>query len=239
MRCHVKLRVIIKCNKAGPGPIFGSLFKEYVIITPTFQLQLMHIYKEHPFNIPNLEGLSAKQIEIHLRLYAGYVNHVNLIREKIHEFEAEDKEKHLYAIAELRRRFSFEFNGIRMHEYYFEQWEESSKASDESSTLVQTVSEKYGSWKKFIEHFRTVGATRGVGWTVLYYDPNGMTPHTAWVGEHELGVLAGLPVILAMDMWEHAFMVDYTPMEKNKYIDAFFANLNWNIVEERFRNVER
>ena len=91
---------------------------------------------------------------------------------------------------------------------------------------------------KFIEHFRAVGATRGVGWTVLYYDSIGMTPHTTWVGEHELGVLAGLPVILAMDMWEHAFMVDYTPMEKNKYIDVFFTNLNWSIPEERFNKTQ-
>ena len=104
----------------------------------------MQKYKEQTFNTPDLEGLSTKQIEIHLKLYAGYVNHVNLIREKIHELEAESSEKHVYAIAELRRRFSFEFNGMRMHEYYFEQWENGPKVPDESSALGQAISENMG-----------------------------------------------------------------------------------------------
>jgi Fe-Mn family superoxide dismutase len=76
--------------------------------------------------------------------------------------------------------------------------------------------------------------TRGIGWTVLYHDPKGKTVHTAWVGDHELGQLAGLPVILAMDMWEHAFMVDYLPSEKKQYIEAFLKNTNWKVVESRY-----
>ncbi|MDP3726418.1 MAG: Fe-Mn family superoxide dismutase [bacterium] len=193
----------------------------------------MHIYQEKKFNIPDLNGLSAKQIEVHLKLYAGYVKHVNLLRENIHALEKEDAEKHGYTITELRRRFSFEFNGMRMHEYYFECLENGPKAPDSSSALLQALSEKYGSWEKFIEHFKAVGMSRGIGWTVLYYDPVEKTPHVAWIGDHELGTLAGLPILLPMDMWEHAYMVDYLPAEKNKYIDAFLANLNWNVVEKR------
>jgi Fe-Mn family superoxide dismutase len=191
-------------------------------------------YKEQSFNIPELKEISSKQIEVHLGLYGGYVKHVNLIREKIHELESEDKEKHAYTIAELRRRFSFEFDGMRMHEYYFEVLENGAVEYSPDSELSKAVSEKYGSWDGFIEHFKTVGGSRGIGWTVLYFDPKGKTPHVAWVGDHEIGVLAGLPVILAMDMWEHAFMVDYTPAEKKKYIDAFLSNLNWSVMEKRF-----
>ncbi|MCH7529576.1 superoxide dismutase [Patescibacteria group bacterium] len=193
-------------------------------------------YKEQIFNIPELKGISAKQLEVHLGLYSGYVKHVNLLRQKIHELGS-DKEKNGYIIAELRRRFSFEFDGMRMHEYYFEQWEKGSATENQDSSLGQVVSEKYGSWDSFLDHFKTIGNTRGIGWTVLCWDPKGKTPHTAWVGDHELGQLAGLPVILAMDMWEHAFMVDYTPAEKKKYIDAFFSNLNWEVVEKRFADV--
>lgn len=206
----------------------------------------MHAYTEKKFNIPNLKGISAKQIEVHLKLYAGYVKHVNLLRENIHALEKESAEKHAYTIAELRRRFSFEFNGMRMHEYYFECFsaqggsasggEEFPKTPDESSALGRVVIEKYGSWEKFIEHFKAVGMSRGIGWTVLYWDPVGKTPHTGWVSDHELGTLAGLPILLPMDMWEHAYMVDYTPAEKNKYIDAFFVNLNWAVVEKRLKN---
>jgi Fe-Mn family superoxide dismutase len=78
--------------------------------------------------------------------------------------------------------------------------------------------------------------SRGIGWTVLYYDPKGNTPHVTWVGDHELGTLGGLPIILAMDMWEHAFMVDHLPSEKKEYINVFLENLNWNVMEKRFKN---
>jgi|TARA_Y100000310_G_scaffold75933_1_gene72356 Fe-Mn family superoxide dismutase len=188
-------------------------------------------YKEQKFDIPALNGISEKQIEVHLGLYSGYVKHVNLIREKIQELKGDD-----YVVAELRRRFSFEFDGMRMHEYYFEQLEGNVKEGNKDSELVKVVSEKYGSWDGFIEHFRAVGKSRGIGWTTLYWDPKGKTPHVVWTSDHELGALAGLPIILAMDVWEHAFMVDYLPTEKGKYIDAFLNNINWSVAEERFKN---
>ena len=191
-------------------------------------------YKEQQFNLPKLEGISAGQVKVHLGLYAGYVKHVNLIREKIHELE-NDKETNAYIIAELRRRFSFEFDGMRMHEYYFEGLEGGAREISDGN-LKKALSEKYGGYENFVEHFKAVGMSRGIGWTVLYFDSKGNTPHVTWVGDHELGVLAGLPILIAMDMWEHAFMVDYTPAEKGTYIDAFLANLNWEVVEKRFIN---
>ena len=96
----------------------------------------MSNYEEKKFAIPNLKGLSEKQLTVHIGLYAGYVKHVNLLREKIHEFETEDKEKHAYMIAELRRRFGFEFDGMRMHEYYFEQFEGGFIEKKEKNHLV-------------------------------------------------------------------------------------------------------
>ena len=189
-------------------------------------------YKEQQFDIPLLDGISEKQIEAHLGLYVGYVKHVNLIREKIRELKGDD-----YVVAELRRRFSFEFDGMRMHEYYFSALEGGAKEIDQSSELVKVLSEKYGSWDGFIEHFKEVGKSRGIGWTTLYWDLKAQTPHVAWTSDHEVGTLSGLPILLAMDMWEHAFMVDYLPAEKGKYIDAFINNVNWNIIENRFNKI--
>ncbi len=186
-------------------------------------------YKEQQFNIGTLEGISEEQIKAHLGLYAGYVKHVNLIHEKIQELKGDD-----YVVAELRRRFSFEFDGMRMHEYYFSALVGGAKEVNQDSDLVKVLSEKYGSWDGFIEHFKAVGKSRGIGWTVLYWDPKAQTPHIAWTGDHELGTLSGLPIILAMDMWEHAFMVDYLPAEKGKYIDAFLNNVNWDFPEKMF-----
>lgn len=193
-------------------------------------------HKEQKFDISKLDGISEKQIETHLELYAGYVKHTNLIREKIQELKDDD-----YVVAELRRRFSFEFDGMRMHECYFEQLEGGAKKIVQNSEFVKALSEKYGSWDEFIKRFKAVGKSRGVGWTVLYWDSKGNSPagepHIAWTSDHEIGLLAGLPMLLAMDMWEHAFMVDYLPSEKGKYIDAFLKNVNWNIVKNRFEKL--
>ncbi len=191
-------------------------------------------YKEQTFDLPSLKGLSEKQIEVHLGLYGSYVKHINLLREEIKDLESRDKEKYGYSIMELRRRLGFEFNGMRMHEYYFSQFEGSASELNASAKLNRPLTEKYASFEAFIAHFTTVGMSRGVGWTILYADPKAHTMHTAWITDHELGQLGGLPIILAMDMWEHAFMVDYLPSEKGKYIEAFLSNLNWSVPEGRF-----
>jgi Fe-Mn family superoxide dismutase len=190
-------------------------------------------YEVRKFDLPELKGLSKKQIELHLSLYEGYVKHSNLIMEKLAEMREKDAEGNAYAMAEIRRRFGFEFDGMRMHEYYFEQFEGGNQGSPESA-LAKAAAERYGSGEQFLAHIREVAGTRGIGWVVVYYDQIGKTLHTAWVNDHEIGQLGGCPVILALDLWEHAYMVDYMPAQKKDYIDAFFDNLNWNVCEARF-----
>ncbi|HEX8946699.1 MAG TPA: Fe-Mn family superoxide dismutase [Candidatus Paceibacterota bacterium] len=190
-------------------------------------------YTPKTFALPALEGLSEEQIKVHLALYEGYVKNVNLVMSTIAAYGQTDDEGGKYAIAELRRRFAFEFDGMRMHEYYFEQFEGEKGGSPESG-LAKAATEKYGSGENFLAHIRSVASTRGIGWVVVYADPRGKTIHTVFVNDHELGQLAGLPILLALDLWEHAYMVDYKPAEKKSYIDAFFANLNWTVVEKRF-----
>lgn len=160
----------------------------------------------------------------------------NTLRDTLAELR-KDSEKNAYAISEVLRRFGFEFNGMRMHEYYFEQFEGGATAANTESTVAKALIEKYGSWDDFILHFKNTGLMRGIGWTILAYDPIGKTPHIYWVADHELGQLAGLPVLLAMDMWEHAYMVDYVPAEKAKYVEAFLSNVNWSHVQNRFDKI--
>ena len=193
-------------------------------------------YTPKTFNLPVLEGLSEKQIKVHLALYEGYVKHVNLIMETLKGYAAygdKASEGDKLAIAELRRRFAFEFNGMRMHEYYFEQFEGGAAAMSSDSSFATAVAEKYGD-QGLVAHIKEVAGSRGIGWVIVYRDPVANTLHTTFVNDHELGQLAGLPILLALDLWEHAFMVDYVPAEKKNYIDAFFANLNWSVVEKRF-----
>lgn len=193
-------------------------------------------YTAKTFNLPALEGLSEKQIKVHLALYEGYVKHVNLIMETLKGYAAYgDKatEGDKFAVAELRRRFAFEFDGMRMHEYYFEQFEGGSTPLAAGSALESAIKEKYGE-KGLEAHVREVAGSRGIGWVVVYADPKANTIHTVFVNDHEVGQLAGLPILLALDLWEHAYMVDYVPAEKKSYIDAFFANVNWSVAEKRF-----
>ncbi len=193
----------------------------------------MFTYTPRTFALGTLEGLSAEQIKVHLGLYEGYVKHVNLIAEKLSAVREGTLELDPYIVAELRRRFAFEFDGMRMHEYYFEQFE-GEKGGDPESALAKAVALKYGSGDKFIEHVKEVAGTRGIGWVVVYYDKVAGTVHTTFVADHEVGQLSGLPIILALDLWEHAFMVDYVPAEKKNYVEAFLKNVNWTVIEKRF-----
>jgi superoxide dismutase, Fe-Mn family len=190
-------------------------------------------YSPKTFNLPTLEGISDKQIKVHLGLYEGYVKHVNLIMEKLEEVRDEKSELDPYIVSELRRHFAFEFDGMRLHEYYFEQLKRSQTSLISDSTLAHAIADKYGE-KGLEAHIREVAGTRGIGWVVVYKDTVANTIHTTFVNDHEVGQLAGLPILLALDLWEHAYMVDYVPAEKKNYIDAFFANLNWSVVEKRF-----
>lgn len=191
-------------------------------------------YTPKSFALPELAGFSEKQINVHLALYEGYVKHVNLIMSMLVAYGSTEDEGGKYSLAEIRRRFSFEFDGMRMHEYYFEQLEGGTTAANSASAFALAAAEKYGSWENFLAHMKTVATTRGIGWVVVYADPRTRSLLTVFVNDHELGQLAGLPIILALDLWEHAYMVDYVPAEKKDYVDAFLANLNWSIVEKRF-----
>jgi Fe-Mn family superoxide dismutase len=197
----------------------------------------MKKFEEMKFNIGELKGISARNIEEHLKLYAGYVKNANLIREKIGEYMS-DPVGNAFVLGELHRRFSFEFNGVRNHEYYFRSLSGGAKPLPENSTLKSEL-EKDVSIDKFVEAFKTVAATRGIGWAVLAWDPETEQLVMHWIDEQHLGQLNGTKWILALDMWEHSYIYDYASSEKKKYIDAFFENLNWEVIEENFKKTQK
>ena len=190
-------------------------------------------FEEKKFNIPKLKGISEKTIEEHLKLYFGYVKNTNIILAKIDEYVV-DSENNTYALGELQRRFSFEFDGMRNHEYYFTHFEGCSSTLRVDGELNKAIEAEWGDFDKWLNRFKSIALTRGVGWVILYYDSFTKRLLNAWVDEHHLGHLVGLAPLLILDMWEHAYFIDYTPGEKKKYIEAFFANLNWQNVEQNF-----
>lgn len=188
-------------------------------------------YETKKFNIPELDGISKESIDLHLGLYAGYVKHVNLIRERISAYE-NDMDSNAYAIAEMQRRLGFEFGGMRNHEYYFSQLEGGASELPDGN-LKNMIIEQWGSYDAWLERFKTIAKTRGVGWAMLYFDKQTNQLVQTWADEQHLGQLADLQIVLALDMWEHSYMRDYLPSDKGGYIDAFFKNLNWEVVAAR------
>lgn len=164
----------------------------------------MKQFEEKKFNIPKLVGISEKNIEEHLKLYSGYVKNANELLGK----------------EEYDRRFPFEFNGMRNHEVYFSQFEGGPQGN--ASVLPGFDLDK----------FKALALTRGVGWAMVYYDPNSQQIIQSWVDEQHLGQLSQCVPVLALDMWEHSFVADYQPSGKKQYVEDFFTNLNWSVVEK-------
>jgi Fe-Mn family superoxide dismutase len=189
-------------------------------------------YEAKTFDIPTLEGISERTIKEHLGLYAGYVKHVNLIHEKIEELK-QDSEKNAYALAEVQRRLGFEFGGMKNHEAYFSQFEGGAKDISEESELYKSCTYLWGSWDAFLAQFKATAMTRGIGWAMLSLDRKAQRLIISWVDEQHLGQLPATEIVLALDMWEHSYMLDYAPSEKKSYIEAFFKNLNWETVAAR------
>lgn len=193
-------------------------------------------FEEKKFNIPELKGISAKNIEEHLKLYAGYVKHANLIMDKIAEL---DSEKDAYIVGEMFRRFSFEYNGMRNHEVYFSSLSGGAKALNENSVLGKRLLKLFGSMETFEKEFKALALTRGIGWAMLWYDKADDKILASWVDEQHLGQLQGCVPVLALDMWEHSYVADYQPSGKKKYVEDFFANLNWEKIEENFEEASK
>jgi len=193
----------------------------------------MKAFETKQFNIGELKGISAKTIEEHLKLYSGYVKHTNLILEKIVELKA-DAEKNAYALGEVQRRFGFEYNGMRNHEVYFDSLSGGPKALTKDGELAKCFDYLWGSYDGWLAEFKAIALTRGVGWAMLYLDRKEHRLLHTWVDEQHLGQLQDCTLILALDMWEHSFVADYQPSGKKQYVEDFFVNLNWGVIEKNF-----
>ncbi len=178
----------------------------------------MNKFIEQKFNIPELKGISAKTIEEHLKLYAGYVKNLNETLEGKQDI----------------RRLGFEYNGMRNHEVYFSILEGGPVLLSDSSSLMKRIVEDFSSFDSFITNFKSIALTRGIGWAMLYYDRQQKCLISTWVEEQHISQLQGCSLILALDMWEHSYVADYQPSGKKAYVEDFFQNLNWEKVEGNF-----
>ena len=179
-----------------------------------------------------MEGFSETLLKNHFTLYQGYVTNTNKVLDAIDQLIKSDKGG-VPEFAELKRRLGWEFNGMRLHEYYFENL--GGKASlDKNGRLSKKFTEDFGSYEVWEKDFRATGAMRGIGWTVLYQDVSNGKLINFWINEHDVAHPAGCTPLLIMDVFEHAFMLDYG-LKRADYIAAFFKNINWSAVEARLK----
>ncbi|MEK7801733.1 MAG: Fe-Mn family superoxide dismutase [Pseudomonadota bacterium] len=176
-------------------------------------------------------GFSDQLLKNHFTLYQGYVTNTNKLLETMMAMVKEGKAA-TPEFAELKRRFGWEFNGMRLHELYFGNMVNGGKKHSPPSVLGKILAEQFGSFEQWEAAFKAAGSMRGIGWAVLAYDPLGKKLFNLWIGEHDVGHLAGTVPLLIMDVFEHAFMLDYG-LKRADYITAFFNALDWSVVEKR------
>jgi len=191
-------------------------------------------YTPKQFNLSGLKGISDKTLEMHFKLYEGYVKGVNDLNEKIAEVLADGKvdKEEIPAYSELTRRLGFEYNGMVLHEYYFGNLLPGG-ADTPGAAFVTAAEASFGSYDTWMVDFVGVGKMRGVGWAICYQDPATALISNHWITLHETGNICGYIPLLVMDVWEHAFLLDYAPADRPKYIDAFVANVDWGAVQQR------
>jgi superoxide dismutase, Fe-Mn family len=193
-------------------------------------------YKTKSFNLHGLKGISDKTIDTHLSLYEGYVKATNALQGRIAEFlkDGNVDQEEFPAYSELTRRLGFEFNGMVLHEYYFENLTpQASLKPDSASAFFRQAEASFGTYDRWKADFASVGKMRGVGWAICFQDPSTGRLSNHWITLHEHGNVAGFRPVLVMDVWEHAFLLDYSPSQRGEYITAFFANVNWRVVDRR------
>ncbi len=187
----------------------------------------MHETKNYE-HLLGLVGFSDTLLKNHFTLYGGYVTNVNKLAEKSETMEMGSVE-----YAELKRRFGWEWNGMFLHEQYFENLSKQSVPLSVDGELYKKITERFGSFEKFEKDFRATGAMRGIGWVILAYQKEEGRLFTVWVNEHDVGHLAGTTPLLVMDVFEHAYITDYG-IKRADYIESFWRAIDWKKVEERF-----
>lgn len=179
-----------------------------------------------------MKGFSETLLKNHFTLYQGYVTNTNKVADALAQM-LKDGKTAAPEFAELKRRFGWEFNGMRLHELYFENLK-GGNALDKSGGLAKKLEKDFGGVDAWEKDFRATGAMRGIGWVALYHDAAGDRLYNCWINEHDVAHLAGCTPVLIMDVFEHAYMTDYQ-LKRADYIEAFFANVNWKAAESRLK----
>ena len=195
------------------------------------------IYKANDYtSLLGLKGFTNELLKNHFTLYEGYIKNANQLLETLTGLLKEEKTTGPH-FTEIKRRLAFELNGIKLHEYYFENMcKDAHNEPDRETLFYKKVAQEFGSYQNWEKSFRAVASMRGVGWAVAIYDAQAGLVINTWIEEHHIGHVAGTIPILVLDLWEHAMLLDYGS-DREKYIDTFFNVINWTVAASRFEKV--
>ncbi|MFC1614982.1 superoxide dismutase [Patescibacteria group bacterium] len=187
------------------------------------------MYEKKDFtHLLGMEGFSDELLQDHFKLYEGYVANTNKLMEKLSAVETGTPE-----YAEMKRRFGWEWDGMRMHELYFGNLSKDTKSLSEDSDLHKKITEQFGSFEKWSEDFKATGAMRGIGWVILVQDLETKKLFNVWINEHDAGHLVGIKPLIVIDVFEHSYIRDYG-LARADYISSFIKRVDWGEVENRF-----
>ncbi len=175
-----------------------------------------------------MEGFSDTLLRNHFTLYEGYVSNTNKFAEFLKGAEAGTP-----PYSEIKRRYGWEWNGMRLHELYFGNMIKDGAPIDKKDALSEKIIEDFGSFEIWEKDFIATGGVRGIGWAILVRDNETGRLFNIWVNEHDGGHLVGATTLLIMDVFEHAFMFDYG-IKRADYIASFKKVIDWSVVSARF-----
>jgi len=194
-----------------------------------------YIPKTFP-QLKGLKGISDALLESHLKLYEGYVNRANKLTETLFGMAKEKQAAGSNpAYAEMSRRLGFEYNGMILHEYYFNNLKSGAGDAGPGGKLKAAIEGSFSSFDIWLADFKAIATMPGVGWAITYQNPENGWLSNHWITLHEEGNPAGFKPVLVMDAWEHAFVPDYKPTERAKYVEAYFSNIDWAAAESRLK----
>jgi len=217
------------CLLAGLSFITLSAAEEMISAPTVVQYEA----KNYDHLLGKITGLDDSLLKMHFKLYEGYVKNSNLVLQKLQTLNQENQNK-TPEFGALKRILGWEMDGMLLHELYFANLG-GKDALDTKDPLFLKMQNDFGGFEQWKTDFIATGSMRGIGWVVAYVDPKNGRLINTWINEHDVGHLAGGTPVLIMDVWEHAFITQFA-LDKAKYIEVFFNNINWPVVAERYKN---
>lgn len=189
--------------------------------------------KPKQYNFYGVQGFSENQLTQHAKLYDGYVSKLNEVRGILEvEQHFEDSNSTFSRMRSLKLAESYALNGVKLHQMYFDNIRGIKTQAHASFPIQNAIVKRFGTQERFLSRWMNVGLAMR-GWVVLVWDHLDRELHIIGQDAHDNGSTIGTVPLLVMDVYEHAYMIDFG-INRRAYIEIFIQNINWSVVQSRF-----